>query len=159
MNTLIIDGYNLLKNNPDFANSNKYSLADQRDALITSLISYKSSRNIRLILVFDGDNLDRSLPRELKRGGIEIMYSKPFKTADDLIIRLLEKISSKRQVTIITTDNAIIKTAKTMGAHIITSNKFFSKMKRENQIDEKYSANLTSQEIKEWIEIFEGKKP
>ncbi len=73
---LIIDGYNLIRQNPVLALEEEVDLQTGREALLALLAAYRRQRRYPLTVVFDawgqGQHQDR---RDLYQG-IEIIYSR-----------------------------------------------------------------------------------
>jgi len=113
----IIDGYNVLKQMPEYT---RQKLKKGRDGLIKYLGRKRpqgSPRN-RTVVVFDGKGNDGEalLPKYLvAKYNIEIMFSSG-ESADDAIRKLVKSSSNPRDVYVVTNDRELRLSVKDYGA-------------------------------------------
>ncbi len=82
---ILVDGYNVIKNNAAFKFVEAKSLAASREALITQMVSKYRHTPHRVTIVFDGDG---DYEQKVTDRRIGIIYSKRGETADSVIARL-----------------------------------------------------------------------
>lgn len=158
MNPLyIIDGYNLIHKIPKFKNAMEQSLEYSRSILISFLNAYLSSRNINITLVFDGDNVGYTGATSQLTKRLKIFYSDSPEKADPLIKRLINKVTNKKSLTLVSADNDLINFCKSQGANVLSPKMFFyqaSKHPRQVQMDQKYNQSISPDELEEWLKLF-----
>jgi uncharacterized protein len=89
--TILVDGYNVIRNLPGLAAAEHISLRDGREALLKQIAARYRHTPHRVIVVFDGDGAAEStqaLPG-MARG--QIIYSRAGESADQVIRRLSER--------------------------------------------------------------------
>jgi predicted RNA-binding protein with PIN domain len=94
MQDVIVDGYNLLKTDPELAMLERAGLEFAREALLKRLLSASGLRSARSItVVFDGHKNGYSHEASERRanGRILVIYSKLGESADEVIKRLVAK--------------------------------------------------------------------
>ncbi len=124
--TLIIDGYNLIRNSPVLAAIDRRDIEEGREALLSRLAEYKRIRHLSIVVVFDGTgSIHLSNTRE-NRMGIQILFSRQGQTADDLIVSLARQ--KGRETVVITSDRGIHDRLKSMDCVCITSETFDAKI-------------------------------
>ncbi|NLC38868.1 MAG: NYN domain-containing protein [Clostridia bacterium] len=101
---LIVDGYNILNNWPEFKGIKEAELAHARDNLIKTLANYQALTGIQIIVVFDAHLVQGGLEREEIIDGVRVIYSREGETADSLIERLLYHLPDSSSVTVATSD-------------------------------------------------------
>ena len=154
---IVVDGYNLIHAMPELARLVNRDLERARDGLVAKLAVYRSGRNVRVTVVFDG----RSAVVQQTRppGGIEVVFSRAPQNADAKIKNLLALEKSPKSWTVVTSDNSIVLCARDYGAKTIPSAEFAAKLgpaipklgpNRPVQPD----AALTPSEVAEWEEYF-----
>src|SRR5450631_4151634 len=82
---ILVDGYNVIKNNLMFRTLETKSLAEARLLLIRQLQNRYRHTTYRVIVVFDGDGKHEQVSHEEH---IRIIYSRYGETADSVIKRL-----------------------------------------------------------------------
>src|SRR5215469_15049862 len=86
--TILVDGYNVIRNTPGLAAAERVSLESGRETLVNLLVARYRHTPHRVIVVFDGDGKTESsypLPG-MARG--RIIYSRSGETADQVLARL-----------------------------------------------------------------------
>ncbi len=89
--TILVDGYNVIRNLPGLAAAERVSLRNGREALLRQIAARYRHTPHRIIVVFDGNGEEEStqaLPG-LARG--QIVYSRAGESADEVIRRLCER--------------------------------------------------------------------
>ena len=158
---MVVDGYNLIHKMPELARLVGTDLERARDSLVSSLAVYRSQRNVKVTVVFDG----RGMPADNRRqpGGVEVVFSRAPQTADQKIKTLISLERSPRSWTVVTSDNSIVIYARDYGAKTVRSEDFAAElgkpvrpMASRGGADDK--PEMTKAEIAEWEEFFR-KKP
>jgi predicted RNA-binding protein with PIN domain len=102
---LIVDGYNMIGAWPQLSDIKKKELGRARDVLLTILSEYQVFSGNKVIVVFDAHQVP-GMGKKLKEYRIDIYYTKENETADELIERLVKKMTSRRRrVTVATSDS------------------------------------------------------
>lgn len=100
---LIVDGYNIINDWPEFAQLRREDLAHARKSLIEILIDYQALTEQKLILVFDAHQV-KGKEQLLTDGGIRIIFSREGQTADQVIEKLVYRLAKDHRVTVATSD-------------------------------------------------------
>ena len=133
MRTILLDGYNVIHRSPAFDPKDLGDLAAAREKLV-NLLSWAmgSEGDASFVLVFDGANVGAAARRSAGSGGrVDVRFSKPPQTADDLIKALVEEWSDSRDVTVVTSDLEVAQHARTHGASVVLSDLFGASLFRE----------------------------
>jgi len=153
----IIDGYNLILNIPRFREALDQNLEFARNVLISLLRGYQSSRNLKITLVFDGDEVGHQVSDFPSTKWLKVIYSRPPEKADPVIKRMIRKAQNKKALIVVTADNDILSCAKQHGAQKMSPNEFYfraTKHPLQDQLDQKYNDKLSQQELDEWLKLF-----
>lgn len=117
MNTIIIDGNNLLHKIPSF----KKSFAANPDNTRRTLVEAVNGRvkiKAKIIFVFDGHSEDR----------VQNVIFSGTKTADDVIRKYIEDNYNKNSIKVVSSDNEITSLAKVCGCDVSSSEKFWEEI-------------------------------
>ncbi|HET9921286.1 MAG TPA: NYN domain-containing protein [Ktedonobacteraceae bacterium] len=82
---ILVDGYNVIKNNEPFRSAQRHGLLHSRTLLIKQLQSKYRHTPHRVTVVFDGDGANEVVTHEQR---IQIIFSRRCETADQVIVRL-----------------------------------------------------------------------
>lgn len=154
---IVVDGYNLIHAMPELARHASIDLERARDGLVGKLAVYRSRRNVRVTVVFDGRGA--GAPETRPPGGVEVVFSRAPQTADAKIKSLISLAKNPRSWTVVTSDNSIVRFARDFGAKTISSAEFAEKLgpgvpslgpSRAAQQD----TPLSRAEVAEWEEFF-----
>ncbi len=151
---LLIDGYNLLFQNPELRKILERDLEKARRILIDQLEEYAGKNNLHILIVFDGD--DKINPCDESKSRVEVCFSESPEKADPLIKRLLKKTKKNHDFTVVTSDNEISNYAKLCGISVTSSQKFAEQISTHffNGVEKKYSHSMTNAELTEWMNLF-----
>ena len=83
---ILIDGYNLIRRIPELREADRRDLAEGRDALLEQLSLYRSGKQHRITVIFDGADAIHLGGSSEKAGGISVRYSARGRNADQEII-------------------------------------------------------------------------
>jgi hypothetical protein len=101
----IIDGYNLMKTDPELAMFMRHGLEYAREGVIKRVDNAAGLKNARSItIVFDGHQGGQAVETRQRRGRLVIVYSKLGETADDVIKRLVLTYANEQEVKVISRD-------------------------------------------------------
>jgi predicted RNA-binding protein with PIN domain len=150
---VIVDGYNLIHRTPALRPGADRTLEQARDKLLNLLSWAYGTGDAHFIVVFDGaqgGGRDQHSPR------VEVRFSRPPQSADDLIRHLVEdKVDRVDRLTVVTADLEVARHARAMGADIALSDLFLTSALGPNapKEDEK-PTTMSRQELEKWAEIF-----
>lgn len=113
---IIIDGHNYL-----MSGGERFSLA-KKDDFIHTLRCYTAQKNVRITVVFDSRNPAGSAFSELVSTRLEVVYANYPEDADDVILRMIEHAGG--ETCVVSSDNKIIRGAKSRGAKSMKSLEF-----------------------------------
>lgn len=162
---VIIDGYNVILRSPRLKPGANRTLRDSRDLLTNLLAWMMGGNNVRFLIVFDGQ---QGGGRDEPNGRVQIQYSRPPETADDVIRHIVEKrIGGDEEITVVTSDIEVARHARAMGADISLGDLFlasaFGSVGSESSdkpgtdaaspADDK-PLSLSKKELAEWAELF-----
>jgi predicted RNA-binding protein with PIN domain len=113
----IIDGYNLLKTDPELMMLQRFGLEAAREALIKRVGSAAGLRAAsQVTIVFDGHQSGNATETVQRQGRIIIVFSKLGETADDVIKRMVRQSATPSDIRIITRDWEIKDVTRAAGA-------------------------------------------
>lgn len=121
---VLVDGYNVLLNCPQFTSllDAEFNLA--RNRLIRTIADFGDYHGHRVIVVFDAQRQNLGKPARQKQEGIEIIYSQRGQTADDYIIEWIQRYKGEKHIEVITSDRALSNTVQRLGASVQTTFEF-----------------------------------
>ena len=140
--TLIIDGYNLIRNSPFLAPLDRQDLEEGREALISRLSDYRKIRRFPIVVVFDGTGSYHLSAVEENRMGIRVLFSHQGQTADDFIISLAKQ--KGRESVVVTSDRGIHERLKPFDCVCVRSETFDAKI--DNALYELYKGQSFEEE-------------
>lgn len=101
----IVDGYNLMKTDPELAMFMRHGLEYAREGVIKRVDNASGLKQARSItIVFDGHQGGQAVETRQRRGRLVIIYSKLGETADDVIKRLVLTYPNEQEVKVISRD-------------------------------------------------------
>ena len=124
--TLIIDGYNLIRNSPALAAIDRRDIEEGREALLSRLSEYRKVRRLPIVVVFDGMGSYHVSSKPESRLGIKIVFSRQGQTADDYIVSLA--MSRNGDTVVVTSDHGIHQRLNASNCVCLTSEAFETKM-------------------------------
>lgn len=155
---VIVDGYNLILRTPKLQPGDGRTLRESREKLVNLLSWAMGGDQVKFIVVFDGT---REAGQAEQSARVEVMFSKPPHSADDVIRDLVEQhTDDDRPVTVVTADLEVARHARAMGAEIALSDLFLASTLgpgagtgAEGTSPEKPST-ISKKELEEWARIF-----
>jgi uncharacterized protein len=112
---ILVDGYSLLHNWPDLAPGRPRHCAAARDELVQRLTLYSDAVGMPITIFFDGSGAPVGTPAPHSTHDVEVLYSGPGQTADDLIERVAYRLREYGDVLAVTDDYAERDTVVSMG--------------------------------------------
>lgn len=113
---ILVDGYSLLHSWPELAPRFPRHSAGARDELIRVLARYHDAIHTPVTVVFDGAGAPPGTPKHSSPHGLEVLYSKAGRTADDIIERAAFRLLRHGDVLVVTNDLAERDTVLSFGA-------------------------------------------
>jgi len=150
---IIIDGHNLIGASKDI----RLSDPNAKDLLLVKLLEYQKILQRKLVVVFDGKSFGEF--EKLDFHGIEIRYPVSGESADQTIIKLIEKYNNQPGICIVSSDRDIQNSAKRAHLATQTSTNFYNEIEETilqgNSETEKYLSPVNTDE---WLDYFNNKK-
>lgn len=128
---ILVDGFSLLHRWPAICAGRPPHSAAARDALITKLTHYRDAVGTPLTIFFDGQGAPAGAPRPVSSRLVEVIYSPPGKTADDLIERVAYRIREYGHALVVTDDLAERDTVMASGAWFASCSNFIAQVEAE----------------------------
>ncbi len=114
---------------------------------------FRKNKKVSVKIVFDGFP-EKYISHGLSLGNVEIVFSQSI-TADMKIISMLKKTDKRENIVVITSDMALQREVKKLGANAITCREFLSrKSEKEEEILSPEKINPTSIDVKFWMDFF-----
>lgn len=124
---ILVDGFSLLHGWPELAKGKPRHSASAREELIHRLIQYHDASGTPITVVFDGAGSRRESQEAPPPSAVEILYSRPGQTADQMIERAAFRLQSYGEIMVVTDDFAERDTVASFGA-IVSSCENFIRM-------------------------------
>ena len=123
---ILVDGYNVTKSaRPEL------SLSEQRRWLVDAAVELSARTGARTELVFDGADNQASAPADLgRRHGVQVRYTAEGVEADDLLLELVEQISSVVPVVVASDDRRVRDGARHRGANVVSTSQLLTVLHR-----------------------------
>jgi predicted RNA-binding protein with PIN domain len=112
---VLVDGYNLIRNDPTLSAIEARSLEAGRGALISRLASRFNLQANEVTVVFDGGKALVPYPASERYGQIRVLYSRRGETADAVIMRMAKEVTPGRQVLLLSDDREIRNAVQAQG--------------------------------------------
>lgn len=124
---IIIDGYNLIHKITRYKNLLRKNLESSRNALIEDLKTYSDIIDSKIILVFDGSEKHKFIPKESIKG-VKVIFSS--ESADYAIERMTYQAEDKSGIIVVTDDNLTRNLIFGMGAVYLSCDGFYKEMEQ-----------------------------
>jgi len=115
----LIDGYNVIRRDPELAQHEARGLEDGRAALLRLVAGAARASGDPFTVVFDGARRAGGGPAG---GQVQVVFSRPPETADDVLRRLAAELRSGAVV--VSSDRAVRDAAERAGAAAVTAEQF-----------------------------------
>ena len=126
---IYIDGYNLIRQSIRLRRFERHSLEAGRAALIDWLAQYRTRKDHRITVVFDGWVGGSAREERDYRAGIDMIYSPKGVKADDVLKRIIA--SSDEEILVVSSDREIVSYAVRRGKAAMPSPEFESVVDRQ----------------------------
>jgi uncharacterized protein len=130
----LIDGYNVIRRDPDLRGAESESLSAGRAALLRRLAAVAGERAELFTVVFDGARLRADDLPAVPTGAIEVVFSRPPETADDVLRRLAVKW--REAAVVVSSDRAVETAARRARAVAVRVDDFLAALGREVEDDD-----------------------
>ncbi len=158
--TYLLDGYNVIHHIPKFKLFLKHSLEQARQQLENTIRSFLARKQVKIILVYDGDRLiPESSPAA---ANFKIIFSKFPVKADAIIKNLIQRDQTPQQLCVVTHDQEICRFAQNHRAEFISPQEFFHRFLPRDEpleLEKKYNQSLSAEELKLWLNLFNDASP
>ncbi len=146
---ILIDGYNLIRQSIELRRFERQSLEAGRQALISWLARYRSRKDHRMTVVFDGWVSGSPQEERDYSCGIFIIYSPRGVKADDILKRITS--STDEEILVVSSDREVASYATRRGKAALSSLEFESIVNRQLSApaDDKVSGQKDEEEEEE----------
>lgn len=160
---IVIDGYNFIFTVPELEKHVKANRMEPlRDHLISLLSKYKEKKHYDVVVVFDGNYTEASLPKKQTYSGITVIYSKSGIDADTEIKRITSLCQNPNDVCIVTYDNDIKRHVRKCGCRIIEPKALYKEIleilnkdkKKKSDEPESKRNGPSENDAKYWKDVF-----
>ena len=121
---VLVDGYNVLKNWPQFAKELDAQFDLARNRLIRMIGDFAVFQGHQVIVVFDAPRQNLHRATSNKQEGVEVVFTKREQTADDYIVQWVKEYKGEEFVEVVTSDQALSYTVQRLGAEVRTTFEF-----------------------------------
>ena len=118
----LIDGYNVIRRDPELRGREAEGLPAGRAALLHRLAAVARDRHETFTVVFDGARLRTDEPGAAPAGRVEVVFSRSPETADDVLRRLAARW--RDAAVVVSSDRAVETAARRAGAVAVTVEAF-----------------------------------
>ncbi len=156
MNTLVIDGYNVIHRLPAFRRFLEVSLERAREELIQLVRAYVARRKVSAVVVFDGQ-AGLAAPDWPANGRLRVLFSRPPRDADAVIRDLVTRAENRKALTVVTDDVEIIRFAAANQVPSLSTSVFYDRLNQRpatTEVDGKYDSPLSPDELDDWLQLF-----
>lgn len=158
---ILVDGYNVMHKMPSMAPLLKNNLEGARETFVETARDclLHGRQDVRLVVVFDGKN-DPSHFSGFTRehGKIKVLFSRPPKTADTLLVQLMDEEQNARRLLVVSSDRDVMYSAKCRGIQTQSSEQFVEKLRAKQRPGAKETPPITKGELEYWMNVFQKRK-
>lgn len=127
----LIDGYNVIRRDPELHAHEAASLEAGRAALVMLVARVASRVSDSFTIVFDGARRTGGAPSQ---GRVQVMFSRPPETADDVLRRLAGTL--REGAVVVTSDRAVQDSARRGGSVAVSAEAFVEAATGPTEVDE-----------------------
>jgi predicted RNA-binding protein with PIN domain len=125
----LIDGYNVIRRDPDLRGHEAEGLEAGRAALLRRLAAVARAREETFTVVFDGARLRAAGdPAGGVAGRVDVLFSRPPESADDVLRRLAARW--REGAVVVSSDRAVETAARRAGAVAVSTEDFLDALER-----------------------------
>ena len=162
MREVLIDGYNLIRQSDRLsAQERRGGLEMGRETLVRTLAAYRAATGDRVSVVFDGDEGGGFISGASRQQGIEVSFSRPPESADDVIIGRIRRKHGKKAMLVVSSDREIQRAAKRNRIAAMKSEVFETEMLRRISQGKQGSGSeqdAASEDAAYWERLFRTEK-
>jgi predicted RNA-binding protein with PIN domain len=126
----LIDGYNVIRRAPELAQHEARGLEDGRAALLRLIAAAARTSGDPFTVVFDGARPAGGAPAG---GQVQVMFSRPPETADDVLRRLA--LALRSGAVVVSSDRAVRDAAERAGSAAVTAEQFLAAIEPDDEDD------------------------
>lgn len=126
----LIDGYNVIRRDPELAQQEARGLEEGRAALLRLVAGAARASGDPFTVVFDGARRGGGVPAG---GQVQVVFSRPPETADDALRRLASELRSGAVV--VSSDRTVRDAAERAGAAAVTAEQFLAALDGDDEDD------------------------
>jgi len=119
---IIVDGYNFIRSSRRLNALDRQDLQLGREALQDMLSAYKKTKGHRITIVFDGQGTLSSQPQRYQAKGVQIIFSRTGRSADDVIKNMASR--EREKALVVSSDGEVMNFCTSQGATAISSEDF-----------------------------------
>jgi hypothetical protein len=119
---ILVDGYNLIRQSPEFRSFEQLGLESGRKHLISRLEQFRKMRGHKITIVFDGWENGSLTQERTREGATTVIYSRKGERADEVIKRMAAQ--GGRNMVVVTSDRDLAYSVTRSGATVISSSRF-----------------------------------
>jgi predicted RNA-binding protein with PIN domain len=157
-NKIIIDAWNVIWRIPSLSPLIPKKLEQVRSKFNMIIKNHYVRKNVEYKIIYDGQ--PHVYPINQKQDP-KVSFSRNPEKADELIIKFLKKQSSPKLWTVITSDRYLAHQAKNLGAHILSTEIFITKIIKSdsnwNISPTKSDPQINNEDISYWKDKFDPK--
>jgi len=135
-----VDGYNVIRRDADLRGRESESLEAGRTALLAAVAAAARRTGDQFTVVFDGARRDASPP---VTGQVQIVFSRPPETADDVLRALVAKAGAGSVVA--SSDRAVCDAARRAGAVAVSAEDFVAALRGDGEREDDESGDDRAQ--------------
>jgi predicted RNA-binding protein with PIN domain len=126
-----------------------------RHRLLSALAKFITTNKSKIKIVFDGVP-DDQYPENIKIRSIHILYARPGSDADTRIKELVVKSTFKRDITVVSSDKALVSFVRQKGTKALSSYKFRDMLEEaERRYLEREKRGETGINVDDWLDYFD----
>jgi predicted RNA-binding protein with PIN domain len=118
----LVDGYNVIRRDPELAGLDRRSLEDGRRGLLRLVAQLARQGRDDFVVVFDGARVTAPSSSD---GRVQVVFSRPPERADDVVIRLARQRGAG--ATVVTSDREIQNAARRARVAVVTADAFLDR--------------------------------
>jgi hypothetical protein len=119
---IIVDGYNFIRSSRQLNALDRQDLQLGRETLQNMLSAYKKTKGHRITVVFDGQGMLSSQSQRYQVKGVQIIFSRTGRSADDVIKNIAAR--EREKALIVSSDREVMNFCTSQGATAISSENF-----------------------------------
>jgi predicted RNA-binding protein with PIN domain len=140
----LVDGYNVIRRDPDLRAREAESLEAGRAALLRVLAGVARDSGEPFVAVFDGARRAGSAPASAANARVQVVFSRPPQTADDVLMRLADEW--REGAVVVSSDRTIQQAARRAGAVAVTTDEFLAALESAPDLSEGDDESTTDRE-------------